>query len=74
VTDTLVGEAEAPGQMGDQKPRAKSPYLEGLYFASDTTEGSLACSDAAVHAGIIAASNISGRDYVSEILSEYDRY
>jgi hypothetical protein len=31
----------------------------------------MAANDAAVHAGIIAASRISGRDYVKEILPEY---
>jgi hypothetical protein len=71
VTDTLVGAAQAPGQVGDQKPRAKSPHIEGLFFASDTSECSMACNDAAVHAGIIAASRISGKDYVSEILPDY---
>jgi len=71
VTDSLIPVAQAPGQVGDARPRAKCPWVEGLYFASDTTECSMAANDAAVHAGILAASRVSGRDYVREILPEY---
>lgn len=71
VTDSLIPVAQAPGQVGDARPRAKCPWVEGLYFASDTSECSMAANDAAVHAGILAASRVSGRDYVREILPDY---
>ncbi|MBW1733179.1 MAG: FAD-dependent oxidoreductase [Deltaproteobacteria bacterium] len=74
VSDSLVPVAQAPFQVGDARPRAKSPHVKGLYLASDSSECSMAANDAAVHAGIIAASRVSNRDYVSEILPEYSRY
>ena len=33
----------------------------------------MAANDAAIHAGIIAASRVSGKDYLSEILPDYLR-
>lgn len=71
VTDSLIPVAQAPNQVGSARPRAKSPFVQGLFFASDTTECSMAANDAAVHAGIIAASRVSGKDYVGEILPDY---
>lgn len=71
VTDSLIPVAQAPHQVGDARPRAQNAYVQGLYFASDTAECSLGANDAAVHAGIIAASRISGENYVKEILPDY---
>jgi protoporphyrinogen oxidase len=71
VSDSLVPVAQAPFQVGDSKPRAKDPYIEGLYHASDSSECSMAANDAAVHAGIIAATRVSGHDYIREILPEH---
>ncbi len=73
VSDSLVPVAQAPYQVGTARPRAKSPFVEGLYLASDSSECSMAANDAAIHAGIIAASRVSGKDYVSEILPDYLR-
>lgn len=71
VSDSLVPVAQAPYQVGTARPRAKSSHVEGLYLASDSSECSMAANDAAIHAGIIAASQVSGRDYVREILPDY---
>jgi phytoene dehydrogenase-like protein len=71
VSDNLVPVAQAPFQVGNARPRAKCPYVEGLYHASDSSECSMAANDAAIHAGIIAASRVSGTNYVEEILPEY---
>lgn len=73
VSDSLVPVAQAPYQVGDARPKAKSPFIDGLYMASDSSECSMAANDAAIYAGIIAASRVSGKDYVSEILPEYLR-
>jgi protoporphyrinogen oxidase len=73
VSDSLVPVAQAPHQVGSARPRAQSPYVKGLYLASDSSECSMAANDAAIHAGIIAASRVSGKDYVSEILPDYLR-
>lgn len=73
VSDSLVPVAQAPFQVGDARPRAKCPFVEGLYHASDSSECSMAANDAATHAGIIAASRVSNKDYVSEILPEYSQ-
>ncbi|MBW2096620.1 MAG: FAD-dependent oxidoreductase [Deltaproteobacteria bacterium] len=71
VSDSLVPVAQAPFQVGDARPRAKCPFVEGLYHASDSSECSMAANDAATHAGIIAASRVSKKDYVEEILPDY---
>ncbi len=73
VSDSLVPVAQAPFQVGDARPRAKSPYVEGLFLASDSSECSMAANDAAIHAGIIAASRVSEKDYVRKILPEYSQ-
>jgi len=73
VSDSLVPVAQAPHQVGDARARAKCPYVDGLYLASDSSECSMAANDSAVHAGIIAASRVSGKDYVREILPEHLR-
>jgi len=74
VSDSLVPLAQAPFQVGDSKPRAKDPYIKGLYHASDSSECTMAANDAATHAGIIAATRVSGHDYLSDILPERIRY
>jgi protoporphyrinogen oxidase len=71
VSDSLVPVAQAPYQVGDARPRAKCPFVKGLYHASDSSECSMAANDAAIHAGIIAASRISEKDYVRKILPDY---
>jgi len=73
VSENLVPVAQAPFQVGSARPRAKCPYVEGLYHASDSSECSMAANDAAIHAGIIAASRVSGRDYLEKILPDYSR-
>ncbi|MBU2551772.1 MAG: FAD-dependent oxidoreductase [Proteobacteria bacterium] len=73
VSDSLVPVAQAPFQVGSARPRAQCPHVQGLYMASDSSECSMAANDAAIHAGIIAASRVSGKDYVREILPEYSR-
>jgi hypothetical protein len=73
VSDSLVPVAQAPFQVGDARPRAKCPFVQGLYHASDSSECSMAANDAAIHAGIIAASRVSEKDYVKEILPEYSQ-
>jgi len=71
VSDSLVPVAQAPFQVGDARPRAKCPFVKGLYHASDSSECSMAANDAATHAGIIAASRVSEKDYVGAILPDY---
>jgi hypothetical protein len=73
VSKNLVPVAQAPFQVGSARPRAQCPFVRGLYHASDSSECSMAANDAAIHAGIIAASRVSGHDYVSEILPDYSR-
>jgi hypothetical protein len=73
VSDNLVPVAQAPFQVGTARPSAKCPFVEGLFHASDSSECSMAANDAAMHAGIIAASRVSGKNYVEEILPEYSR-
>ncbi len=74
VSDSLVPVAQAPFQVGDSKPKAKCPYVEGLYHASDSSECTMAANDAAIHAGITAATRVSGKDYLTDILPEHLRY
>ena len=71
VTDHLIPVAQAPGQVGDRRPRAACPYVRGLYFASDSCECSCAAQDAAIHSGIICASRLGNKDYVRDVLPEY---
>ena len=52
----------------------KDAWVEGLYHASDSSECSMAANDAAMNAGIIAATRVSGKNYLEEILPEYSRY
>lgn len=73
ASKNLVPVAQAPFQVGSARPRAKCPFVEGLYHASDSSECSMAANDAAIHAGIIAASRVSGHDFVTEILPDYSR-
>ncbi len=73
VSKNLVPVAQAPFQVGTARPRAQCPFVKGLYHASDSSECSMAANDAAIHAGIIAASRVSDHDYVSEILPDYSR-
>lgn len=73
VSENLVPVAQAPFQVGTARPMAKCPFVKGLYHASDSSECSMAGNDAAIHAGIIAASQISGKNYLEEILPEYSR-
>ncbi|MCX5866666.1 MAG: FAD-dependent oxidoreductase [Proteobacteria bacterium] len=72
VTDSLIPVAQAPDQVGEARPRAKCPWVEGLFFASDTAECWAAANDAAIHAGIICASRITGEDYL-QLLPDYHR-
>jgi hypothetical protein len=73
VSDDLVPVARAPFQAGDARPRAGCPCIEGLSHPSDSAECSLGGNDAAIHSGIIEASQISGGDYVEKILPDYAR-
>lgn len=73
VSDNLVPVAQAPFQVGTSRPMAKDAWVEGLYHASDSSECSMAANDAATHAGIIAATRVSGKNYLEEILPEYSR-
>lgn len=59
----LEGVAKSKTQAGTLKAPVKAPEVEGLYFAGDTVKGYGVAMDCAVAAGLICASEITGKDY-----------
>jgi len=59
----LEGVAKDINQAGTLKSPVKAPGVEGLFFAGDTVRGYGVAMDCACAAGLICASEITGRDY-----------
>lgn len=59
----LEGVAKSVTQAGSLKPDVKSPGVEGLYFAGDTSRGYGVGMDCACASGILCASAVTGSDY-----------
>jgi len=59
----LEGVAKSKTQAGTLKAPVKAPGVEGLYFAGDTVKGYGVAMDCACAAGLICASEITGKDY-----------
>lgn len=59
----LEGVAKSKTQAGTLKAPVAAPTVKGLYFAGDTVKGYGVAMDCAVAAGLICASEITGKDY-----------
>lgn len=59
----LEGVAKDVNQAGTMKSPVRAPGLEGLYFTGDTVKGYGVAMDCACAAGLICASEITGKDY-----------
>ena len=59
----LEGVAKDVNQAGTMKSPVRAPGIEGLYFAGDTVKGYGVAMDCACAAGLICASEITGKDY-----------
>lgn len=59
----LEGVAKSKTQAGTLKAPVVAPAVQGLYFAGDTAKGYGVAMDCAVAAGLICASQITGKNY-----------
>ena len=63
VSWRLEGVAKDVNQAGTMKSPVRAPGVEGLYFTGDTVKGYGVAMDCACAAGLICASEITGKDY-----------
>ena len=63
VSWRLEGAAKDIDQAGTLKSPVRAPSVEGLFFAGDTVRGYGVAMDCACAAGLICASEITGKDF-----------
>lgn len=63
VSWRLEGVAKDINQAGTMKTPVRAPGVEGLFFAGDTVKGYGVAMDCACAAGMICASEITGKDF-----------
>ncbi|WCT05777.1 phytoene desaturase family protein [Rhodococcus qingshengii] len=71
--DFVVSVAPTPEQAWDSMLDPQCPGIDGLFFVGDSVKNYGGFMDGVAYGALLCASEVTGRDYLQEILPEYQR-